>query len=261
MRAWVGGVAGVAALALGVGGGWLLVATPEKTDAPPTPVAAASPTPFGTLVGVVTWGGHPPKREPLPVTRDHAACGAEVPDRSIEVGPDRGLRNALVSVEGLPAEQSAIATPIPFHQVDCLFTNRVTVVPTGATIEFVNGDRILHNTHVNTVRNKPANFAIPAGKRQRYGPMTRETIKITCDIHPWMAAWLIVRDDPYFAVTDARGQYAIHDVPAGRHKVSVWQETVGKGGVEPIEIEIVSGEVVRHDFLVRPASATSVRSK
>ena len=254
MRAWVGGVAGVAALAVGICGGWLLVARPEqRVAAPTTNTAAVAPAPFGSLEGVVMWGGRRPARKPLATTRDHGPCGTEVPDLSIEVGPAGGLKNAVVSIDGLkPAKPYEAGAPIPLDQRGCLFTNRVTVVPRGATLMVMNGDTILHNTHFNAVRNKAENFAIPAGMKQPYRVQSSETVKITCDIHPWMAAYLIVRDNPYFAVTDVHGRFAIHDLPVGFHEVKVWQETVGKGGTAPVEIEIRAGETTWHEFALEP---------
>ena len=51
---------------------------------------------------------------------------------------------------------------------------------------------------------------------------------MTCDIHPWMKAYWMVLDNPYFAVTDDKGNFEIKNVPAGTQKVVVWQEACGR---------------------------------
>lgn len=224
-------------------------ADPAKTDAPPAAPAGGK----GTLAGVVTWGGPAPDKKTVPVTKDHEACGREVPYQEIVVGPGGGLANALVSIDGLkPATPYKADAPILFDQKECLFTQRVTVVPVGATLEVKNSDSILHNTHFNSTRNKAENLAIPAGGSQSVTLSSAENIKVTCDIHPWMSAHVVVRDNPYWAVTDGSGRFAIPDVPAGRYKVSVWQESVGKGGAAAVEVEIRAGAETKQDFTVKP---------
>lgn len=226
-------------------------AAPAPKDSPATGPSAAGGK--GSLSGVVTWGGPAPAKKTVEVTKDHEACGQEVPNLDVVVGAGGGLKNALVSIDGLkPATPYAADGPIVFDQKECLFLNRVTVVPVGATLEVRNSDEILHNTHFNTTRNPAANFAIPAGDSQNYVTKSPETIKVTCDIHPWMAAHVVVRDNPYFAVTDESGRFTIPDVPAGRYKVSVWQETVGKGGSAAVEVEIKADAEAKQDFVVKP---------
>jgi len=58
--------------------------------------------------------------------------------------------------------------------------------------------------------------------------MKPETIKVTCDAHGWMFGWFIVSDHPYVAVTNEKGEFSLEDVPPGRYRVEVWQETLGK---------------------------------
>ena len=47
------------------------------------------------------------------------------------------------------------------------------------------------------------------------------------DIHPWMSAYWLILDHPYFAVTDERGDFTIRDVPTGPQQVVVWHEALG----------------------------------
>jgi hypothetical protein len=53
-------------------------------------------------------------------------------------------------------------------------------------------------------------------------------VKVGCNIHPWMGAWLVVRSDPYAAVTDADGKFTIKDLPVGKElEFGLWQENSG----------------------------------
>ena len=82
----------------------------------------------------------------------------------------------------------------------------------------------------------------------------RTPAEVTCDIHPWMKAWWMVFNHPYFAVTDAKGYFEIKNAPAGTQKVVVWQEAVDKNGfVTPAsgeEVVIKANDSVVKDFKV-----------
>ena len=47
---------------------------------------------------------------------------------------------------------------------------------------------------------------------------------IKCDVHPWMKTWVLVSNNPYFAVTDSEGNYSIENIPPGDYEVIAWQE-------------------------------------
>ena len=55
-----------------------------------------------------------------------------------------------------------------------------------------------------------------------------ESVKITCDVHAWMSAWIWVSPHPYIAVTGADGSYKIAGVPPGQYRLEVWHESLGK---------------------------------
>src|SRR5438445_10029621 len=57
-------------------------------------------------------------------------------------------------------------------------------------------------------------------------------VRVRCDAHPHMFAWLIVHDSPYVAVTDDRGAFRIADVPPGTYKVTMWHEGFRPRGVD-----------------------------
>jgi hypothetical protein len=72
-------------------------------------------------------------------------------------------------------------------------------------------------------------------------------VKIKCDIHPWMSAWVGVLDHPYFSVTSETGAYGIVNLPPGRFRITVWHERYAS--VEQ-EVEIPSGGDARLDFFL-----------
>jgi len=104
----------------------------------------------------------------------------------------------------------------------CLFVSHVTVVTPGERTRVKNSDPILHNTHGYLGRTTVFNLALP-NQGQMIDITKRLTkpgvVRVLCDAHPHMFAWLIVHDSPYYAVTDEHGAFKIDGVPAGTWKV------------------------------------------
>jgi len=90
-----------------------------------------------------------------------------------------------------------------------------------------NSDAILHNTH--GFIGKPTVFNLALPNRDQMIDITRRltrpgVVRVVCDAHPHMSAWMIVHDSPYYAVTDERGAFRIDGVPPGSYKVTMWHE-------------------------------------
>jgi hypothetical protein len=75
-------------------------------------------------------------------------------------------------------------------------------------------------------------------------------VRLGCDVHPWMTAWVGVVEHPFFAVTDAEGRFEIAGVPAGSYTISAWHERLGtierkvtvQKGMAPIELELTGAK-------------------
>ena len=52
-------------------------------------------------------------------------------------------------------------------------------------------------------------------------------MRVDCDLHPWMRAWVVVIEHPFYVITDEQGEFTLDNVPAGKYTLQVWQETVG----------------------------------
>src|SRR5205823_14313487 len=108
----------------------------------------------------------------------------------------------------------------------CVFKPHVLGVMTGAKITLKSSDPVNHNINAKLQRNSSFNSILAPGGKSEFDPKTGERgpIPVTCDIHPWMQAYWLVLDSPYFAVTDDKGNFEIKNAPAGTQKVVVWQE-------------------------------------
>jgi hypothetical protein len=123
-----------------------------------------------------------------------------------------------------------VAEPVVFDQKGCEYKPHVLAFPVGSTVRVLNPDGVLHNVHVMGKANPEANKAMPKFKKQEDWKIEKAEwpIAVKCDAHPWMHAYWLSMDQPYYAVTDADGNFKIADLPAGDYEVELWHETLGK---------------------------------
>jgi plastocyanin len=188
----------------------------------------------GSIAGRVVLAGPRPQPASVRITKDVEVCGAHpIADESLVVGADGGVRYAVVSLSGVPGEPLAAAE---LRQKGCVFIPHVTLVPAGAPLKIYNDDGVLHNLHTFSTLNPAFNKAQPKYMKVMEATFERpETIKVACDAHPWMLAWLVVSDHRFAAVTDSRGAFRIEAVPAGTYAARVWHETLGERAL-PVEV-------------------------
>ncbi|MFQ5930246.1 MAG: carboxypeptidase regulatory-like domain-containing protein [Acidobacteriota bacterium] len=204
--------------------------------------AAAKAT--GTITGVVKFAGTPPSREKIPVVLDIEYCGEERISQELIVGADRGIQNAVVSLVGMESSPKSGAKIAHLDQVDCDFVPRVVIAPVGSPIIILNTDDFLHNFHTRSAKNPPLNKAQPSMRKVLEEKFKHpEIIKVSCDLHRWMKAWIVVAEHPYYIVTDDTGSFALADVPAGSYQLKVWHETLGE---------------MTKDLIVKPGAETKV---
>ena len=194
----------------------------------------------GTIEASVTYAGAA-VIEKLKINKDTEKCGSEAVIEKVVVGANKGLANAVVSV---PGAKGAKAAKGAVDQKGCKFVPHVVVMTPGE-IEIKNSDGILHNIHTYSTANASINKAQPKFKKVMTEKFEKpEVIKITCDVHSWMVGWVAVVPGPA-GVTDAGGAVKIENVPAGKHTVEVWHETLGK---QTKEVEVKAGQTVKVAF-------------
>jgi plastocyanin len=185
--------------------------------------------PAASIRGVVLNAGPAPDHKQIPINIDQYVCGKSKEDDELIVGPNRGIRWAVVSIQAPPpaAKWEPSSKPIQIDQQQCLYVPRVVVVPVGGTVEFLNTDRLLHNLHSVSTENPTFNRTQPKGRTIPVVFKKPETVRVDCDLHTWMRAWVVVAEHPFYAVTGANGEFVLDNVPAGKYTLKVWQEVLG----------------------------------
>jgi plastocyanin len=113
-------------------------------------------------------------------------------------------------------------------QKGLLFIPHLLVVPVGSTVEFLNSDSVQHNVFWPAISgNKKLTHNLgtwPRGEKRTFKFDNPGVVPLLCNVHPEMSAYVVVVPTPYFATTDANGDYTIQNVPDGAHNVNVWHE-------------------------------------
>jgi plastocyanin len=191
---------------------------------------------WGTLKGRFTFGGAVPASSELKADKDVEVCGKhKLLSEEMVVGADKGVANVVVfvrdkSVKVHPDLAASKSEKVVLDNKDCRFEPHVAFVQTGQTLVLKNSDTVGHNSNVATIKNPPSNSLIPAGGESTVTFSNDEAIpaQVTCNIHPWMKSWLVVRPNPYAAVSKADGSFEIKNVPAGGElELQLWHEKAG----------------------------------
>lgn len=181
-----------------------------------------------SIRGVVLNAGPAPDRKQIPINIDQYVCGKSKESDELTVGSNRGIRWAVVSIQSPPPVKSEpSSTPVQMDQQQCLYVPRVVIVPAGGTVEFLNSDRLLHNLHSASTENPTFNRTQPKGRMIPVVFKKPEIVRVDCDLHTWMRAWVVVAEHPFYAVTGANGEFVLDNVPPGKYTLKVWQEVLG----------------------------------
>jgi plastocyanin len=192
---------------------------------------------WGTLTGRIVYEGTAPKPASAKVDKDQELCN-KVPlfEESLEVGPNGGLKNALVylrtekDVAVAPEYADTAKADVVVDNKGCRFEPHVSILRVGQTLVVKNSDPVGHNTKADPMVNAPFNDLIPAGTEIRKTWDKPENLPVTigCSIHTWMSGRVLVRSNPYAAVTNDKGEFTIKDLPAGQElEFQLWQEKSG----------------------------------
>ncbi len=138
------------------------------------------------------------------------------------------------------------ARPAQIDQKGMAFVPHVVAVQKGATVVFKNSDTVRHN--VFTPDGDKYNLGTwGQGETKPHTFTASGVFHQLCNVHPEMSGFVVVLDNPYFAVTEADGKFTIANVPPGSYTLKTWSEkgaettkavTVTAGGTTAVKLEV-----------------------
>jgi len=166
-------------------------------------------------------------------------------------GNDR--RRSVVYLELAP--QAAFETReqarVRMDQKNEQFVPHVLAITAGTWVDFPNDDRTYHSVFSLSKSNPFDLGRYAAGRTKSVRFFNSGVVRVFCDIHSHMSAFILVFSHRYFAVTDDDGRYRIENVPSGTYDVTAWNETV-HGDLPSRKVTIAeSGGEVDADFRIQ----------
>lgn len=117
------------------------------------------------------------------------------------------------------------------------FAPHVMAVPVGSTVSFPNFDQIFHNVF-SLSKTKAFDLGMYKNGETREMKFDKPGIvRLGCNLHAAMSAYLIVVDAPHYVVVDKDGKFSFKTLAPGKYKVQAWNENGGDPMTSEIEIK------------------------
>ena len=194
----------------------------------------------GTIKGNVKWQGGMPHLFVSDINKDPQICdplGQKHRDlERLVVSSDGGVANTVVYLKNITSGK-AMDLPVPrrfLNQKNCRYEPHILLVPAQGTLTVKSSDPLLHTVHMSGSADYNLPFVTAGQEISR--PMTREgLVDLRCNAgHVWMNAEMMVASNPYYAVTDAEGNFELTDVPPGQYEIVAWHEGWRMIGESPL---------------------------
>ncbi len=223
-------------------------------------VFAQSALAGGGVKATVKYDGERPKRTVLNMAADQYCAtankrkdGSPKPVGSEEaiVSKSGMVSNVIVYVkDGLgEAKFESPTEAAQLNQEGCMYHPHVLSLQTNQPMMVKNSDSTLHNIHSFAEKQRSFNFAQPKKGDEKEVTFARaEIVKVKCDVHPWMSAYVGVFEHPFHAVTGRKGDCEIADLPAGEYTLVAWHETFGE--VEQ-KVTVADGAAAEVEFVFK----------
>lgn len=185
---------------------------------------------WATIKGKFVFGGDPPAAGELKADKDTEVCGKhKITSEELVIGADKGIADVVVFVRDKDVKvnpELKATEPVVLDNKNCRFEPHVLFVQTGQQLVIKNSDTVGHNSNVTPFVNPSSNTLIPGGGDTKitFAKEEGRPIPVTCNVHPWMKAWLVVRSNPYAAVSRPDGSFEIKGVPVGEVELQLIHE-------------------------------------
>lgn len=170
---------------------------------------------------------------------------------TVTTGPARqAVADAVVMIEGPTVGGGT--TRVTMNQQHEAFAPRVLGVAVGTTVDFPNGDPVLHNVFSTSPAKRFDLGMYGQGETRTVVFDSPGVVRVRCNVHPRMTGYIVVHSNPYVAVTDAHGSYTIAGVPPGTYQARIWHEELSGRSVP---VKVFDGRVTPLDFVIAQTPA------
>jgi plastocyanin len=198
--------------------------------------------PTGSVKGVVQLEGKSPDRPKQERDVDPKCSQGKLDDALIVTNGK--VRDAFVRIKpGTMGAHDERTGPVVLDQSDCTYSPHVFALSAGQQITVKNSDSTFHNVHGKllgkSLWNKMQGPKDPDLTFDQGAAKPGDVIEIQCNVHPWMHAYGVVMDHPFYAITKDDGSFEIKGLAEGEYTVESWHPVLG---MKSVTIKIGKGK-------------------
>ena len=164
---------------------------------------------------------------------------------TIEVRRLRNAKDVLVYLENVEGKFEPPQENPVIDQKDLTFVPHILPVLVGTKVLFANNDKVKHNVFSPSECCKFNLGTYDAGVVREVTFDTLGVTNVLCNVHTEMSAFIIILQNPYFAITDPDGKFSIKNIPPGTYKIKTWHEKLRE---KEQDVTVVEEELVTIDF-------------
>jgi hypothetical protein len=219
---------------------------------PAQPYRAISVATPGRITGTVDFDGAFPADTVVQLTSDQTGCGQSVIDHRVERSGNHVVGAAVWLTDIRQGKALPLERRFELENEDCILLPRVQAVVTGGTLDVLSADIAMHTNRIIDVASGELRALAPFNDNGQVVPFDKlltkpAELEVTCELHPWTKAYVLVLDHPYFATTGKAGEFSIDGIPAGTYHLRAWHPvlglvdqtvTVGGGGVATVAMKL-----------------------
>ncbi|HWB11031.1 MAG TPA: methylamine utilization protein [Pirellulales bacterium] len=190
---------------------------------------------WGNLKGRFVYDGDPPKEQSIDTSKEPMCSKHKVVSEELAVnGENHGLANVLVFVSSKkvtenPEYKKTAKDKVEIDNNGCRFEPHIVTMRVSQTLVIKNSDPFSHNSNLAPLGDTATNPVLTPDSSIdfKFTRVQKLPVPVACNIHPWMKGYVVVKDNPYMAVSDKDGNFEIKDLPAEELEFTVWQEKSG----------------------------------
>lgn len=226
---------------------------PGESKAAPVTLTTVDPATAASIHGIVHFAGTPPAPVQIDMGMDPGCTIANSqPNFSQQYVVSKGrLANVYVYIkEGLDGKNFAVPSdPVILDQKGCRYDPHVLALMAGQTLRVLNDDPTMHNVHGQP--SAPSNQQWNISQNPKGDPVEKTfhdpelMMPVKCNQHPWMKAYVNVAANPFYAISNAQGEFEIKGLPPGEYNVAAVHEALGE---QTQKITVAPKESKKTDF-------------
>jgi hypothetical protein len=198
------------------------------------PMEVVDPATVGTITGTVTLEGTPPAPHEILLSGSPGCAklhSSPLFYPEVVSGDHGALADVVVYVKsGLGNYRFDVpAAPAILDQKGCMYEPHVLGLMARQKLNIKNTDPVFHNVHPMPRENRAWNKSQPIGSAAIETSFDHPelAVRVLCNLHPWMCAYVFVFSHPYFDVTSKTGTFELKNLPPGTYTIEAWQEKYG----------------------------------